>query len=49
MYKGRMEFIDRRVREVAAVQIQRIWRGVRGRRKAARKRKWESTAPVQID
>ena len=45
MYKGRMEFIDRRVREVAAVQIQRIWRGVRGRRKAARKRKWESTAP----
>merc|ERR1711968_171120 len=45
MYKGRMEFIDRRVREVAAVQVQRIWRGVRGRRKAARKRKWDSTAP----
>jgi alpha-beta hydrolase superfamily lysophospholipase len=45
MYKGRMEFIDRRVREVAAVQVQRIWRGLRGRRKAARKRKWDSTAP----
>ena len=28
MFAGRMEYIDRRVREVASVQVQRIWRGV---------------------
>ena len=45
MFAGRMEYIDRRVREVASVQVQRIWRGVRGRRRFDKKRLWESTAP----
>ena len=45
MFAGRMEYIDRRVREVASVQVQRIWRGVRGRRRFEKKRLWESTAP----
>ena len=27
MFAGRMEYIDRRVREVASVQVQRMWRG----------------------
>ena len=45
MFAGRMEYIDRRVREVASVQVQRIWRGVRGRRRFEKKRLWDSTAP----
>ena len=45
MFAGRMEYIDRRVREVASVQIQRIWRGVRGRRRFEKKKLWENTAP----
>lgn len=45
MFAGRMEYIDRRVREVASVQVQRIWRGVRGRRRFEKKRLWENTAP----
>ena len=31
--------------ELAAVQVQRVFRGVRGRRVAERKRKWESAEP----
>ncbi len=45
MFAGRMEYIDRRVREVASVQVQRMWRGVRGRRRFEKKRLWENTAP----
>jgi hypothetical protein len=33
------------VHELAAVQVQRVYRGLRGRRRARRKREWEAAAP----
>lgn len=45
MYVGRNNFLDRRIRELAAVQIQRVYRGYMGRRFASRKRMWEEAEP----
>ena len=45
MRLGREEAMHKRIMELAAMQIQRVYRGVRGRRRAARKSKWEAAKP----
>lgn len=45
MWRGREEFLHHRILNLAALQIQRVYRGVRGRRRAQRKRTWENAEP----
>ncbi|GBG33418.1 Ankyrin repeat domain-containing protein 27 [Hondaea fermentalgiana] len=45
MWRGREEFLHQRILNLAALQIQRVYRGVRGRRRANRKRTWENAEP----
>ena len=39
------EYRELQILQLAAIQIQRVWRGWLGRRRALRKREWESAAP----
>ena len=45
MRQGRERFMQFKIQELAALQVQRVYRGVRGRRRAARKRQWQSAEP----
>jgi len=45
MHKGRELYLHRRILELAAVQVQRVYRGCRGRRRALRKRTWMDAEP----
>lgn len=39
------EYRELQILQLAAIQLQRVWRGWLGRRRAVRKREWESAAP----
>ena len=45
MHRGRLQYLNKRIEELAAVQVQRIWRGARGRRIAGRRKNWEGAKP----
>ena len=42
---GRDEYRRRRIFELASTEVQRVWRGYLGRRRAARLRAWETAEP----
>lgn len=43
MYAVMKEHVERRIRQLAATEVQRLYRGHLGRRKAARRREWLGT------
>ena len=45
MHASKSKLLHQRILNLAAIQVQRVYRGVRGRRRTERKRRWENAEP----